>query len=93
MLAITQSIMRATPVSPFDSKPVFVSMLRPGGRGFGVGVTEGVIEVEETRLLDETSGVGVMNEGEGVAEEVVTKVLECATLEIKEVGEAATRVS
>jgi hypothetical protein len=51
---MTQSVMRGVPVPPFNSKPVFVSTLGPGGRGDGVGVTEGVVEM---MLPDEISGV------------------------------------
>jgi hypothetical protein len=62
---MTQSVMRGVPVPPFNSKPVFVSTLGPGGRGDGVGVTEGVddvrieveseADVEKVVLVDETS--------------------------------------
>jgi hypothetical protein len=45
------------PVPPFISKPAFKSTFGPGARGVGVGVTVGVVNVEEMMLVDETLGV------------------------------------
>jgi hypothetical protein len=107
VFAITQSAMRGVPVLLFNSKPAFVSTLRPGGRG--VGVTEGVVDVDEVMLLDEVSGVDdvrievegvadvekvvLVDETSGVVETVMITVLEGAALENEDVGGGATRVS
>jgi hypothetical protein len=109
VFAITQSAMRGVPVLLFNSKPAFVSTLRPGGRGVRVGVTEGVVDVDEVMLLDEVSGVDdvrievegvadvekvvLVDETSGVVETVMITVLEGAALENEDVGGGATRVS
>ena len=109
MFTIAQSSMRRERDPPFVSKPAFKSTLGPGARGVGVGVTVGVIEVEETMPVDETSGVDdardevesvtdeeklmLLTETSRVAEELVVEVLEAMMLDEAGVGEGATRVS
>lgn len=87
---------------PFFSKPAFKSTLGPGARGVGVGVTVGVVDVEEMITVDETSGVDDTRDEEmtvlltgtsGVAKELVIEVLEAMMLEDTSVGAGATRVS
>ena len=101
--------MRRTVDPPFVSKPAFRSTLGPGPRGVGVGVTVGVVEVEKLMLVDETSGVDdaidedeavtdeaitvLLTKTSGVAEELVTEVLEATMLDEAGVGEGVTRVS
>ena len=92
MFTRVQSSIWRTVDPPFVSKPAFRSTLGPGPRGVGVGVTVGVVEGEKLMLVDETSGVDdaidedetvideeitvLLIETSGVAEELVTEILE-----------------
>jgi hypothetical protein len=94
---------------PFVSKPEFKSTLGPGARGVGVGVTVGVVDVEEMMLVEDTSGVDdtrdedetvtdeeiivLLTETSEVAEELMMEVLKAMMLDAEGVGEGATRVS